>query len=345
MPMSPYDPTTSAQVTAIVRSAVIVTTVALFVGAMLNMVLGQRDIAVIMALGAPLGISALGFMRAGHNEAAMGLLCVVLITIITLILMLNPLGVHDMAVTAYGGVILFGAMLFSRRSFIAITGLTIFAASAAFYADLNGHSRSVIDQHSAWPQYAAFILIVGVFAYLGRSVSEKLFGSLGEAHVAAKVDGLTGLLNRAGFLVAAAMRLRAAHDKGESAVLVIADLDGFRRANLVVGHGGADNLLREGTRRLLAECGGDLIARIGDDEFAVLRIAIHETHAAEFARVVHQALTFDYLGVSVRSTAGWARFPRDANGIESLLMAAESGITHSKADPKAERVSGPADRI
>src|SRR5258706_7712878 len=90
---TPYDPTTSAPVSAIVRAAVIVVTLALFAGSMANAALGFRDIAVLLALAAPLGISAWGFVRAGYNEAAMGLLCCVLIVVITLILALNPLGV------------------------------------------------------------------------------------------------------------------------------------------------------------------------------------------------------------------------------------------------------------
>jgi diguanylate cyclase (GGDEF)-like protein len=339
-----YDPTTSPPVIAIVRISVIVVTLALFVGALINAVLGFRDIAVVLALAAPLGISAWGFQRAGHNEAAMGLLCVVMITVITLILVLNPLGVHDMAVTAYCGIVLFGALLFSRRSFVAITGLTLFAATAAFVYDLNGYSRSVVSRFSGWPQYVDFLLITGVFAFLGRVVAEKLFGSLGDAHHASGADLVTGLMNRSGFMKGAAMRLRAAHAKGEGAVLVVADLDGFRRINLVVGHQAADNILREAARRLLESHAGDLVARVGDDEFAVLRTGLHEGVARELAHAIHEVLDFDHLGVSVRNAAGYSRFPRDANGIESLMMAAEGGVANAK-ELEADRFSGTDDRI
>ena len=344
--MSPsnYDPTKSPQITSIVRSAVVVSTLALFVGALVNAVLGFRDIAVLLALAAPLGISAWGFVHAGHNEAAMALLCCVLITVITLILVLNPLGVHDMAVMAYGGIVLFGALLFTRKSFILITGLAVFAATAAFVYDLNGFSRSVIQQHSGWPQYLDFLLLIAVFAILGRAVAEKLFGSLGEAHVASSADQRTGLKNRSGFLMDASMRLRAAGAEGKSAVLVIADLDHFRRTNSIIGHQAADNILREGAARLTAEYGSDLVARIGDDEYAVLRVGEHESHASQFARTVHETLSFEYLGVSVRNAAGYARFPRDASGIESLMMTAESGVAAAKEQEEI-RYAGPADRI
>src|SRR6202140_2055354 len=114
MPLQ-HDHSASAPMTAIVRVAVIVVTLALFLGSSLNAIAGHRDLAVLFALATPLGISAWGFARAGHNEAALVLLCCVLITVVTLVLVLNPLGVNGVAVTACGGVMLFGALLLSRH--------------------------------------------------------------------------------------------------------------------------------------------------------------------------------------------------------------------------------------
>lgn len=344
MSLAKFDPTTSPAISTIVRSAVILATLAFFVSALANAFLGSRDIAVVLALAAPLGISAWGFVRAGHNEAALALLCCVLVAVITLILMLSPLGVHDVAITAYAGVLSFSAMLFSRRAFAGMAAITLFAATAAFVYDLGGHSKSLISTFSGWAQYFGFLLISGGFAFLGRMVAEKLFGTLGDAHAAAGTDGVTGLVNRHGFLAAAAQRLRSAQSRSEGGVLVLVDLDGFKRMNLVVGHQAADGVLRECAARLQKEFGGDLVGRIGDDEFAVMRVGMHESHAAQFALVVHKNLEFEYQGVSVRNAAGYARFPRDATGIESLLMTAESGVSHAK-DRASERVAGPADRI
>ena len=135
---SPHDTSASAPMTSIVRIAVIAVTLALFLGSTLNVIVGQRDIAVVFALATPLGISAWGFARAGYNEPALVLLCCVLTTVVTLVLILNPLGVHDVAITAYGGIILVGALLLSRKSFAALAGITLLAATTAFVIDLNG---------------------------------------------------------------------------------------------------------------------------------------------------------------------------------------------------------------
>jgi diguanylate cyclase (GGDEF)-like protein len=247
-------------------------------------------------------------------------------------------------VTAYAGVVCFGAMLFTRRSFVLIAGLTLFAATVAFMYDLGGHSRSVVAMRSGWPQYFDFLLITGAFAFLGRIVAEKLFGTLGEVHLALGTDPVSGLVNRHGFTAAAGQRLREAQAQGQGSVLVVVDLDGFRRTNLVIGHAAADGILKECASRLQAECSGDLAGRIGDDEFAVLRTGIHESHAAQFALVVHKLLEFDLRGVSIRNATGYARSPEDAMDIESLLATAESGVSEAK-DRETDRVAGPADRI
>ena len=157
-------------------------------------------------------------------------------------------------------------------------------------------------------------------------------------------DPATGLDNRAAFFVKAERVLKRLHSAGTQAVLVLVDLEDFRRVNLVVGHRAADGLLREAARRLTEVAAPHLCARIGDDEFAVLAADVAEDGAEAFARRVHDAITFDTLGVSLRSRLGYARFPRDASSVESLLLAAESALAEAKS-PGAGRFGGPADRI
>jgi diguanylate cyclase (GGDEF)-like protein len=333
--------------TRIVRVAIVAVTLALFLGSTLNVLTGQRDIAVIFALATPLGISAWGFARAGHNEAALVLLCCVLIAVVTLVLVLNPLGVHAVAITAYGGIVGVGALLLSRRSFGLLVLLTVASATAAFVLDLYGLSRSRIAEHSTWTQWLEFIVIIGVFALMGRVGSEILSGSVGDAHRAAVDDPVTGLANRPGFLARAGDLLRGRQAEGSCGVLVLGDLDAFRRMNVVIGHRAADGVLMETGKRLSAMMGDHLRGRIGDDEFAVLVTGLPDEAACErVARDVHKVMSFDFSGVSVRSSVGFARFPRDANGIESLLLAAEGSLTRAKDHQhEAERFAGPSDRI
>ncbi len=331
---------------AIVRVAIIVVTLALFLGSILNVVTGQRDLAVVFALATPLGISAWGFSRGGHNEAALVLLCAVLTVVTTLVLVLNASGVNAIAVTAYGGIILTGAPLLSRRAFFLLVGLVLVAASIAFAVDIFGLSSRRLGPHSDWTQFAEFLVITGVFASLGRFSAETLMGSLGDLHRASEGDPVTGLLNRAGFMAQGAARLRMLPAGGAS-VLVLADLDRFRRVNTVIGHNAADGILRQVATRLSAEAGAHVHARIGDDEFAVLGHGLRDDAECEaFARRIHAALQFEFSGVSVRASVGFARSPRDANGLDALLLAAEGSLASAKDhEHEAERFAAPADRI
>lgn len=83
----------------------------------------------------------------------------------------------------------------------------------------------------------------------------------------ADTDPLTGLLNRRAFLAQAIGR------PGEQ-VLLIADIDHFKRVNETLGHDGGDEVLRLFARTLRsATPAGALVARMGGEEFAILSSA------------------------------------------------------------------------
>ena len=332
--------------TSIVRVSVIVVTLALFVGSTFHAMIGQRDLAILFALATPLGISAWGYSRAGHNEAALVLLCVVMVTLVTMVLILSPLGVHDVVITAYGGIVAFSSLLLSRKRFYALAAFTMVAGSTAFLLDLNGLTRSRIGALSTWPGFPEFLVIVTIFAVVGRYSAERLMGSLEDLQRVSSGDPVTGLANRAGFLRSAGARLKAIGQQS-NAVLVLVDVDAFRRMNAVIGHRAGDGVLKEVATRMQQVSGEHLAARIGDDEFAVLAAGAGEgTDAEAFARSIHRTLQFDYSGVSVRTSVGYARFPRDATGIDSLLLAADGSLTRAKDhENEASRFAGPADRI
>ena len=83
-------------------------------------------------------------------------------------------------------------------------------------------------------------------------------------------DPLTGLTNRAG-LLAQGDRLLRESDRDRHVALLLLDLNHFREVNSTLGNQAGDDVLRRVAERLtdLARA-GDLAARFGDDEFALL---------------------------------------------------------------------------
>ncbi|MBI4046408.1 MAG: diguanylate cyclase [Devosia nanyangense] len=92
-------------------------------------------------------------------------------------------------------------------------------------------------------------------------------------------DAMTGLANRVQFEA----QLENVCTRGDSeSVLMLVDLDDFKRVNDTFGHLVGDDCLVEAARRLTATChSAHLIARIGGDEFALLFASSSNRHAVE----------------------------------------------------------------
>jgi GGDEF domain-containing protein len=89
-----------------------------------------------------------------------------------------------------------------------------------------------------------------------------------ESEFAAK-DSLTGLVSRRSFELAISDNFARTPDVPVAVILV--DLDRFKAVNDTLGHAAGDALLRLAAERLKASTRkGDLVARLGGDDFAVL---------------------------------------------------------------------------
>jgi diguanylate cyclase (GGDEF)-like protein len=101
-------------------------------------------------------------------------------------------------------------------------------------------------------------------------------------------DALTGLANRAYFAQSVAQRLESMDASGLVPVVLFLDLDDFKIVNDTLGHAAGDELLASVGGRIQATLRtGDLAARIGGDEFAVL---LWDTPEMPVARRVAQRL-------------------------------------------------------
>src|SRR5580704_12285804 len=147
---------------------------------------------------------------------------------------------------------------------------------------------------------------------------------------AAERDGLTGLLDRRSFVV----RSREKLTQSGAYELVVADLNRLRRLNEALGHERADLVLAALGSRLAAAFSEDaLVARIGEDEFAVLARRGNAPGAETLRAALEQPLRvagFDIhptLSIGAVVVEGGDDAPETAE----LLRRAELAIEASKA--------------
>jgi diguanylate cyclase (GGDEF)-like protein len=92
-----------------------------------------------------------------------------------------------------------------------------------------------------------------------------------ELAVRAATDGLTGLVNRRVFEERLTAEVARSRRHGRDLALAVLDLDHFKDVNDVHGHMVGDDVLREAALRLLSRAReGDVLARLGGEEFAWL---------------------------------------------------------------------------
>ena len=149
-------------------------------------------------------------------------------------------------------------------------------------------------------------------------------------------DALTGLENRVQFR--RAIREEIAGGKGFAVAFV--DLDGFRNVNEQQGHQVGDEVLVEVAAGLASVAEGDLIARMGGDEFGVLLRGVTTMEAAgaaleRYAACFHTPFhTGDRLGrhmLRVGASIGAARFPDDATTAEEVMLRADAALAAAKS--------------
>ena len=153
----------------------------------------------------------------------------------------------------------------------------------------------------------------------------------------ARFDSLTSLPNRLSFEESLQKAVSRAVTSGERVVLAYVDLDRFKQVNDTFGHAGGDVLLREIAFRLSsALVDGDVVARMGGDEFCVLRVEAPGLATAQnvLPERILEALRapFDLRGdeVFVGASVGVSVFPDDARDIVALQRHADAAMYAAK---------------
>lgn len=142
------------------------------------------------------------------------------------------------------------------------------ASGATYRAEVRAHPRHVA---TSWLLVRAVRVDDGLALTL-TDIRERKKESR-RLRRASSTDGLTGLLNRRGFMEHAAAQLESARQLGQDSVLFYLDCDAFKAINDTHGHAVGDRALQEVARALrLSVRETDLVSRLGGDEFTILAL-------------------------------------------------------------------------
>jgi diguanylate cyclase (GGDEF)-like protein len=112
-----------------------------------------------------------------------------------------------------------------------------------------------------------------------------------ELHDLARIDPLTGVTNRLGLLEASDALLARARSNKEPIGVLLIDADHFKSINDRFGHDDGDRVLLElvyNIRRMLRA--GDLVGRVGGEEFLVLSPSVKEADLLALAERIRNAV-------------------------------------------------------
>ncbi len=190
---------------------------------------------------------------------------------------------------------------------------------------------------SADPMKPVMFLGVGVSVTLTTVVvkllSDHITSVIGALARAADTDYLTGLLNRRAFDVEFAEQHDRARRSGLPLALAMFDLDHFKQINDRFGHASGDRALCDFAALLERELrGGDTLARVGGEEFAVILFGVGLDDAVAFAARIGAELARP-VGAdqpALSASAGVAALSeRDATP-EALLLVADRALYAAK---------------
>jgi diguanylate cyclase len=184
------------------------------------------------------------------------------------------------------------------------------------------------------------LIAILVFAFLSfghvRRVTMTMLTSEERAHHMAGHDTLSGLPNRLRFTERLAATLSRLDRGGPGVAVMFIDLDKFKDVNDTHGHAAGDRLIVLAAERMQAQLReGDVLARFGGDEFAIIQSGVRTALDAEMlARRIIGAIrpSYDINGADVHigASIGIAMAPENASDAAELMRLADIAMYRAK---------------
>lgn len=227
----------------------------------------------------------------------------------------------------YGTRYLYMAMAIGLASFAVVF------SSSTYWNDQWGFSVGLLISLVALPLYFSSLLKQ---LHDQHNELKKLYEQMARY---ATHDSLTGLPNRKHFHDHLAETIVSAKRDRKTFSVLYLDLDGFKTINDALGHGVGDQII-ENTARRLEQCirKGDMVARVGGDEFIVLLREIASFDAPKVAEKIIGVLSEPFVITSstlyITTSIGLASYPQDGTDVNALIHNADGAMYEAKRNGK-----------
>ena len=299
-----------------------------------------------------LGLAAMAIVlrlvRAGRRDLGVALMLASLMAMVSLLMWQNG-GLRDTSLLAFPCMLLFTAMLGTRRLYFCLFAAMMAVTATLLVANTTGwHVNRVPPlSYNTFVDLVAVLFVTSVISWLMASdmhtaldavhaQNAQMAAAQARMEVMATHDALTGLPNRSlardRFEQAAAAARRGEH----SVAMLYLDLDNFKNVNDSLGHSSGDTLLKQVSERLSSLLRtADTVARLGGDEFLLLVPEVDEVDAvAEIANKVVSCLMapFEVIGMNIFAgcSLGITMFPADGTDFDSLMKKADIAMYRAK---------------
>jgi diguanylate cyclase (GGDEF)-like protein len=230
---------------------------------------------------------------------------------------------HGDGATLYAWPVLWQSYFFGRRGTIMIVVWVGIVQALTLIALPPG--TGYVDR---WLDVMVSMTVVGGVIDLLSARNERLVERLaGEA----RIDGLTGLLNRRGFIEAAQAELSRTRRSGATLGFVSFDIDHFKAVNDEFGHDAGDKVLarlgqifREQTRD------GDLVGRMGGEEFVALLVGSDAEQSLEYAERMRAAFAVETPGLPLATLSAGITASTSPIELQPHLQLADAALYAAK---------------
>ncbi|WP_168734884.1 bifunctional diguanylate cyclase/phosphodiesterase [Deinococcus sp. KSM4-11] len=200
------------------------------------------------------------------------------------------------------------------------------------------HDPSLKNGVEINPTLAIVTLLVLLRQVLGLVDNTRLHRCLAYQ---AEHDHLTGLFNRVNLQRYLAESISTASHREQLVAVLFLDLDRMKLVNDSLGHPAGDHVLKEMAHRLVGTVGvGDILARVGGDEFVVVLTGLR--HADEATRVAERILKAVSLPVTIEgqevfltASIGLTVCPTETHDADIALKQADIAMYQAKRHGKA----------